>query len=118
MSLSLNQLALRFAMLAAKRETEEGKQEEFAAFRDQSALGNLIRQAEPAARSESDPVQAIAGSIRRAVEDNADPYLLVGVLLEGIVYVTRSEIPTVQREETACTVVRMLADRLNGLVPR
>src|SRR5689334_10695073 len=109
MNLSLNKLALRFAMLAAKRETEEREQEEFAAFRDQPALGNLIRLAEQAAGSESDPVQAIAGSIRRAAEGNADPYLLVGVLLEGIVHVTRTEIPTVRREETACAVVILLA---------
>lgn len=118
MNISLNKLALRFAMLAAKRETEERQHEDSAVSRGQSELGNLIRLAEQAARSESDPVEAIAGNIRRAAEDNADPYLLVGVLLEGIVHVTRTEIPTVRREETACAVLKLLADRMNGLVPR
>lgn len=116
--LALNKLAIRFALLAARRETEEAASP--SPDQDQSELDKLIRLAEQAAADKPDPVRALADIIKTVSEGDADPYLIMGVLMEGAVLTLRRRIPDERQEDTASAVLKLLADRLRdaGMRPR
>jgi hypothetical protein len=116
--LALNKLAVRFALLAARREIEEAASP--SPDQDQSELDKLIQLAEQAAADEPDPVQALADIIKTVSESGADPYLIMGVLVEGAVLTLRRRIPDERQEDTASAVLQLLADRLRdaGMLPR
>jgi hypothetical protein len=50
------------------------------------AVQDLIRQAERAAAAEPDRVRLVAELVRLIGERGADPYLLIGALVEGAVH--------------------------------
>lgn len=108
--LALNKLALRYALLAARREIEEATC--LSPSQDQSELDKLIQLAEQAAAEEPDRVAALAEIIKTVSAGDADPYLVMGVLVEGAVRTLQSHIPDERREDTASAVLRLLADRL------
>jgi len=119
MEQALNRLALRFALLAARREIEEGVSiSEAEAHQDQSEVAKLARLAEHAATSELDPVRVLADIIKAVAESTADPYLLTGVLVEGSVHTLETRIPTERQGDTAEALLQLMTDRLrvNGLL--
>jgi hypothetical protein len=121
MEQALNRLALRFALLAARREIEEGMPiNTTEAHQDQSEVAKLARLAEQAATNELDPVRVLADIIKAVAEGTADPYLLSGVLVEGSVHTLETRIPTERQEDTAEALLQLMADRLraNGFLDR
>ena len=54
----------------------------------------------------------MADIIKTVSEWGADPYLVVGVLVEGAVHTIDIHIPDERREYTASAVLQLLADRL------
>jgi hypothetical protein len=115
-TLALNKLAIRYALLAARREIEEAACP--SSVKDQSELDKLIQLAERAAADEPDPVRALADIIKVVAESDADPYVVIGVLVEGAVHALDSRIPEERKEDTAGALVQLIADRLlgNGLL--
>ena len=118
---ALNRLALRFALLAARREIEEGVPiSEAEAHQDQSEVAKLARLAEQAATNELDPVRVLADIIKAVAEGTADPYLLAGVLVEGSVHTLETRMPPERQGDTAEALLQLMTDRLraNGLLDR
>lgn len=119
---ALNGLAVRYAHLAARREIEEAHRPsitgEAAPDREQSELDRLIQLAEQAAADQPDPVRALADTIKTISDGGADPYLMMGVLMEGAVHILATWIPEERQGDTAAAVLHLLADRLrtNGLL--
>ena len=120
---ALERLAIRFALLAARREVEEASHSsssnEVKTHQNQSELAKLIQLAEQAAAHEPDPVRALADIIRAVAEGNADPYLVIGVLIEGAVHLLDIRIPEQRRADTASALLQLVADRLRttGMEP-
>src|SRR5437764_1379923 len=96
---ALDRLAIRFAMLAAKRKLEE--RGDVAADRPITELNKLVEHAEYAAACHTDPVRMLADFIRSTVAGDADPYLVMGVLVEGAVYALVERIPPAKQADTA-----------------
>jgi len=118
---ALNRLALRFALLAARREIKEGVSiNEVEAHQDQSEVAKLARLAEQAASNELDPVRVLADIIKAVAEGTADPYLLSGVLVEGSVHTLETRIPRERQGDTAEALLQLMTDRLraNGFLER
>jgi hypothetical protein len=118
---SLNRLALRFALLAARREIEEGVPiSETEAHQEPTEVAKLARLAEHAATNELDPVRILADIIKAVAEGTADPYLLSGVLVEGSVHTLETRIPTERQGDTAEALLQLMTDRLraNGFLDR
>jgi len=113
---ALNKLAIRFALLAARREVDEASHPsssgEVEARQDQSELDKLIHLAEQVAADEPDPVQALADIIKNVAQSDADPYLVMGVLVEGAVHTLATRIPSVRQADTAAALSQLLEDRL------
>jgi hypothetical protein len=76
-------------------------------------LDGLIRQAEQAAASKPDPVQLVAEVTRLIGDMGADPYLLIGVLVEGAIHTLVTHIPPERRTDCAKALTKLLADRLD-----
>jgi hypothetical protein len=111
---ALDRLAIRFVLLAAQREVEEASHPSSldAIHQNQSELNRLIKLAEQAAADEPDPVRALVEKIRAVAEGNADPYLVMGVLVEGAVRMLETRIPAERRGDTARALLQLVADRL------
>ncbi len=76
------------------------------------AIVRLIEQAEQAAARARDPASVLAQVIRLVVESDADPYPILGVLIEGVAHTLTARIPQERRAEAAGDVEQLLADRL------
>jgi hypothetical protein len=75
-------------------------------------VGALSEQAQQAAAGADNPLEAVIASIKAAARSDADPYLLVGVLLEAIVQVLTTNIPPERRPGTELATLMMLRQRL------
>jgi hypothetical protein len=110
---SLDKLAIRVAVLASARKIlETDEQDAETSGRSRSALSELIQLAENAAACEPDPVRTLADAIRATVAGDADPYVLIGALVEGAVYTLSTRVPAVRQDDTAAALSQLLADRL------
>jgi hypothetical protein len=76
------------------------------------AVDALIRRVQRVAASRPDPMHILAQTIAMTGEIGADPYAVLGVLVEGAVLTILQHIPEEKREETAQTLVRLLRERL------
>jgi hypothetical protein len=56
----------------------------------------------------------LAQTINMTGEIGADPYAVLGVLVEGAVLTILQHIPEEQRKETALTLTRLLEERLKA----
>ncbi|HEY6439051.1 MAG TPA: hypothetical protein VIY55_03455 [Acetobacteraceae bacterium] len=56
----------------------------------------------------------LAEVIRLVTEDGADPYLVIGVLVEGAVHTVARHIPTERQAETTEQLGQLLVDRLKA----
>jgi hypothetical protein len=107
---SLNMLAIQFAMLAAKREVEASASPP--SDLAQSEVQKLVSLAEQAAASIADPVRALANTIKMLGDSEADPYLTIGALVEGVIHTLNARLPESQQAETASAILRLMSDRL------
>ena len=82
---ALERLAIRYALLAARREVEEAShpRSSVAIQQDQSELAKLIGLAEQSAANEPDPVRALVNAIRTVAEGSADPLWCMDTLSGG-----------------------------------
>jgi hypothetical protein len=82
----------------------------------QSRISHLSRLAHDAAASVPDIPAEIAATIRWAAAGPADPWLLIGVLIEGIVHTTATAIPLQRRTDCAAAVLELALDRMRVCV--
>ena len=107
---SLNMLAFEFAMLAAKREVKASTNP--SSDLAQSEVQKLVSLAEQAAANIADPVRTLANTIRIMGDRDADPYLTMGVLIEGVIHTLNTRLPASRQAETASAILRLMLDRL------
>jgi hypothetical protein len=112
---SLNALAARYAMLAAKREVEASTNT--SSDPTKSEVQDLIAWAEQASANVANPFRALAKTIKMMADSEADPYLTMGVLIEGAVHTLITCIPATRQAETALAMVKLMADRLQTNLP-
>jgi hypothetical protein len=77
-------------------------------------IERLIRQANQASSRKPDPIQMLAEVIRLVTADGADPYMILGILIEGAVHTVASHIPAERQAETAEQLAQLLAERLQA----
>jgi hypothetical protein len=63
------------------------------------AVDDLIRRAERTAAATPDQVRLLAELVRMTGDQGADPYLLIGVVLEGAVHTVAKHIPAERQGE-------------------
>jgi hypothetical protein len=78
------------------------------------AVEALIRRVQRAAASRPDPMHILAQTIGMTGAIGADPYAVLGVLVEGAVQTIVRQIPAERQVETAAMLVRLLQERLNA----
>ncbi|MGA3006021.1 MAG: hypothetical protein ABSE20_30375 [Acetobacteraceae bacterium] len=78
------------------------------------AVEALIRRVQRVAASRPDPMHILAQTISMTGEIGADPYAVLGVLVEGAVLTIVQHIPAEQQVETAMTLIQLLEERLNA----
>ena len=77
-------------------------------------LDALIRRVQRVAAGRPDPMHILAQTIAMTGAIGADPYAVLGVLVEGAVQTVVQHIPAEQQAETAATLVRLLEERLKA----
>jgi hypothetical protein len=78
------------------------------------AVDNLIRRAQRVAAGRPDPARILAQTISMACPGGADPYGVLGVLIEGTVQTLVEHIPKERRAETAAMLKQLLEERLKA----
>jgi|ERR1700733_5459324 hypothetical protein len=78
------------------------------------AVDNLIRRAQRAAAGRSDPARILAQTISMACPGGADPYAVLGVLVEGTVQTLVAHIPKERRPEITAALKQLLEQRLRA----
>ncbi len=74
----------------------------------------LIEQAEQVAATTPDPTSVLAHVIRLTVKTDADPYLILGVLVEGVAHTLERRVPDERRSEIGKEVSELLLERLRA----
>ncbi len=79
----------------------------------------LSGQAKRAAALAPDPLAALSVAIREALQSEADPYVMLGVLLEGMTQTVITRIPSERHLGTLTASLVLLRERLaaRGAVP-
>ena len=79
----------------------------------------LSNQAEQAAAQAPDPLAALSVAIKTALGSEADPYVMVGVLLEGVTQAFITRIPPERHDRTLTAALVLLRQRLaaRGVAP-
>ncbi len=77
-------------------------------------LERLIQQANQASSRKPDSVEMLARMIRLVTDDGADPYLVIGVLVEGVVHTLATHIPAERQAEATEQLGQILVERLKG----
>jgi hypothetical protein len=77
-----------------------------------AAVTELIAQVEHAARNDDVQTSRLVEEILRA-KQAADPCLLLGILLEGVVHTVLDRIPAAGWQDTAMALCGLLLDRIN-----
>jgi hypothetical protein len=78
------------------------------------ALDALVRHVEETATNQLDPVAVLVAMLKLVVASDADPYLLVGALIEGVAASIAQKIPPERQSDVAIEAVRLLRDRLGA----
>jgi hypothetical protein len=78
------------------------------------AVDNLIRRAQRVAAARPDPARILAQTISMACPGGADPYAVLGVLVEGTVQTLVDHIPKERQAETAATLKQLLEERMKA----
>jgi hypothetical protein len=78
------------------------------------AVEALIRRVQRVAASRPDPMHILAQTISMTGEIGADPYAVLGVLVERAVLTIVQQIPAEQQAETAMTLIQLVEERLKA----
>ena len=76
------------------------------------AVDELIRRVKRVAADRPDPVHILAQMISIVGESDADPYAVLGVLVEGAAHTLAQYFPAERQAETAVMLIELLEDRL------
>jgi hypothetical protein len=79
-----------------------------------SAIDDLILQAELAAAAKPNQVRLVAELVGLVADRGADPYLLIGALVEGVVDTIAKHVPPERQAETTEQLGRLLVERLKA----
>lgn len=74
----------------------------------------LIREVEKTAEEQLSYVEMLTALIRAAIDDEADPYLLIGAMVEGIAMTLAERVPRQKRHDLAAQTARLIGDRLRA----
>jgi hypothetical protein len=77
-------------------------------------VDGLIRRAQRVAAGRPDPAHILAQTIRMACPGGADPYAVLGLLIEGTVQTLVDHIPEERRAEIAAALKQLLKERLEA----
>src|SRR5580704_2800008 len=77
-------------------------------------VDSLIRRAQRVAAGRPDPARILAETISMACPGDADPYAVLGVLIEGTVQTLVEHIPKERQAETAATLKHLLEQRMKA----
>jgi hypothetical protein len=85
---------------------------------DDRHLDRLIQEANRTVARKPDSVEILARMIGLLGDDGGDPYLILGVLVEGAVHTLAKHVAAERQPETARALAQLLTDRLRqrGLV--
>jgi hypothetical protein len=78
------------------------------------SLDRLIRQANQASSRKPGSVEMLARVIQLVTADGADPYLVIGVLVEGAVHTLAEHIPPERQADATEELGRLLVERLKA----
>ena len=78
------------------------------------AVEALIRRVHRVAAGRPDPMHILAQTISMTGAIGADPYAVLGVLVEGAVQTIIQQIPEERRAEAAAALVQLLKERLDA----
>ena len=78
------------------------------------AVDALIRRVQRVAASRPDPMHILAQTISMTGEIGADPYAVLGVLVEGAVLTILQRIPEERQQEAALALIKLLQERLTA----
>jgi len=78
------------------------------------AVKALIRRVQRVAADRPDPRVILAEVIHMIGASEADPYEVLGVLVEGAVHTIAEHIPAERQADTAQELLRLLTDRLKA----
>jgi hypothetical protein len=78
------------------------------------AVDELIRRVQRVAADRPDPTHVLAQMISMIGESGADPYAVMGVLIEGAAHTLAHHIPAERQADTATTLVQLLEERLKA----
>jgi hypothetical protein len=78
------------------------------------SLDRLIRQANQASSRKPGSVEMLARVIQLVTSDGADPYLVLGVLVEGAVHTLAEHIPRERQADATEELGRLLVERLKA----
>jgi hypothetical protein len=121
---ALDKLAIRYALLATSREIEETSHLSDitggGSDTGHAELAKLIASVKQVAVNEPNPAKALAQFIHVIAEGDADPYVVMGVLLEGAIHVIGTCVPLERQQETAGSLMHLVEERLRaaGLLDR
>lgn len=76
-------------------------------------VASLVLLAKQAAAEQPDLIALLAEKVKAAVVSDADPYLLMGTLIEGVTH-TLASIPPERQSDTARAAIGLLSDRLRA----
>ena len=76
------------------------------------SLHAMICNIEAEAAREPDNVAALVAMLRLVIASDADPYMLVGALVEGIATTLEDRLPIEKQGEVAVQTMRLLLQRL------
>jgi len=84
-----------------------------------TTVRRLSSQAEEAAAQVSDPLAELSLAIKAALQTDADPYVMLGVLLEGMTQTLITRIPPGRHHGTLSAALVLLRQRLaaRGVAP-
>src|SRR5262249_31481170 len=108
---ALGRLAVRYELLAMDREMDRTASCPNDGTGDHIKFVKLIEGPNQAASREPNPIRSLITAMRSTAASNADPYLVIGSLLEGAVQTICTRIPSQRMNETAEAVMQLLRDR-------
>lgn len=84
--------------------------------RSYGAVDGLAEQARQLADRMPNRLADLTQEIRSLIDGDVDPYMLMGVLLEGLVQTVSTRIPVARQEDTMLATLIMLRQRLDAVI--
>ena len=73
----------------------------------------LVEEAEAIAREQADPIQLLAESVQLALRQGADPYLMLGLLMESAAVTLATSIPAEHQDHLIAEMIDLLKMRIS-----